>query len=122
MLTNKIKTIILASVIFTPYLVFAVPQKATFSGFLSYGADIFYFVAIPLMLGFAAVYFIGNLLKYISSGGDETKLAEAKHAIVVGIISIFVIVSIWGLVNIFVNSFFLGSGNLQVTNIKVLKE
>lgn len=63
---------------------------------------------IFLVIGIAVLLFIVGLLKYILAGGDEAKLKEARSYIIFGIIAIFVMTSVWGLVTLLNNTFFQG--------------
>ena len=60
---------------------------------------------IPLIIGIAVIYFLAGLIKYVTAGGDEEKRKEARNTMIYGIIAIFVMVSVWGLVNLLRNSF-----------------
>lgn len=55
---------------------------------------------IPLIIGIAVIYFLIGIVKYISNQGDETARKEARNMMIYGIIGIFVMVSVWGLVNV----------------------
>lgn len=55
--------------------------------------------SIAIIIGLAVVYFLWGLLKYVKSAAGEDK-EEAKGVIVNGILILFVMVSIWGLVNL----------------------
>ena len=61
-------------------------------------------VALPIIIAFAVVYFIYGIARYVLAG-DETAKEAAKDKIIYGIIGLFVMVSVWGLVNILVNTF-----------------
>ncbi len=61
---------------------------------------------IPLIIGVAVLLFIFGLLKYMSAGGDSDAVKEARNYIIFGIIALFVMISVWGLVHILVNTFF----------------
>ena len=63
---------------------------------------------IPLLIGLAVVFFIIGIIKFIASAGDEDKRREGKNIMVWGIIGLFVIVSMWGLVGLLSNTFFGG--------------
>ncbi|MFA5651859.1 MAG: hypothetical protein WC933_00650 [Candidatus Paceibacterota bacterium] len=57
--------------------------------------------AVPFIISIAVVYFIFNVFKYaVLSGGDEEKKKEAKTQMIWGIVALFVMVSVWGLVAI----------------------
>ena len=58
---------------------------------------------IVLIVALAVVMFIWGVLKYITAGESEDKIREGRNYIIYGIIGIFVMVSVWGLVNILVN-------------------
>lgn len=60
-------------------------------------------LAILFYLG--TVIFLWGVVKYIFSS-DPEKLSEARTFIIYGIITLFVMVSVWGIVRIFVWSFF----------------
>lgn len=66
--------------------------------------------ALPLIIAAAVVYFIYGIAKYVMSGSDDAK-AAAKDKIIYGIVGLFVMVSVWGLVNILVNTFGLDNAN-----------
>lgn len=72
---------------------------------------------VPLLIGIAVILFLFGLVKYITAGGDETKVKEAKKFILFGIVGLFVMVSVWGLVQVLVNSFF-PEGGFYVPQIK----
>lgn len=62
---------------------------------------------IPILIGLAVIAFFWGLVKYIYGGAKE--IGEARQLILWGIISIFAMVSIWGLVSIVQGTFFGGA-------------
>lgn len=60
---------------------------------------------ISLILALAVVYFIAGLVKYLKSAGDEDSRREAVTMIMYGVIGLFVMVSVWGLVNLLQGTF-----------------
>ena len=60
---------------------------------------------IPFIIGLAVVLIIWKILSYIGSAGNEEKLAEAKHFIIWGVVGVFCMLSLWGFVNLLLNSF-----------------
>jgi heme/copper-type cytochrome/quinol oxidase subunit 2 len=60
---------------------------------------------IPLIIGVAVLLFLFGVLKYVTNGGDPEKRTEARNTMIWGIIAIFVMVSVWGLVNVLTNTF-----------------
>ncbi len=108
---NLKKFIILGSVVFYPF--FAMTASALdFKGFIENIKD--QLDIIPgFIIGLAILFFIYNVFQYIQAG-DPKKTAEAGHMITYSIIFIFVMLSVWGLVGILVNTFFPG-GSAPVT-------
>jgi hypothetical protein len=60
--------------------------------------------AIPVLITFAVLYIIFAVVRYIIAGDDEKK-KEGKNMVLWGIGGLFIILSIWGLVNILTNTF-----------------
>ncbi|MFA6430301.1 MAG: pilin [Candidatus Paceibacterota bacterium] len=65
---------------------------------------------VPFIISLAVVYFIWGVFRY-AVAGDEEKKKEAKTQIIWGIVGIFVMVSVWGLVNILQGTF--GTAGIQ---------
>ena len=53
--------------------------------------------AIPILVGLALIYFIWGLIRYVI-GGSEEERENGKKMMWWGIVALFVIVSIWGIV------------------------
>jgi len=66
-------------------------------------------VIIPFIVGLAVLVIIWGIFGYITGAGDEEKRGEAKQYIIWGVIGVFIMLSVWGLVNVVVNSFGLSS-------------
>ena len=67
-------------------------------------------ILIPVLIAAAIVVFFWGLIKYIR----EPEKPEGRQTMIAGILSLFIMVSIWGLVNLAQNA--LGvSGNASVT-------
>lgn len=64
--------------------------------------------AAYLLIGLAVVFFLVGVVKFMVSAGDETKRKEGRTMMIYGIIGLFVMVSVWGLVNLLSNTFDLG--------------
>lgn len=54
---------------------------------------------IPLIIGIAVVVFIWGILQYVVAT-DEDKRTEARSVMIYGIIVLFVMVSVWGIVEL----------------------
>jgi len=59
----------------------------------------------PLLIGLAVVFFLWSVVKFIKSGDNEDARAQGKALMAYGIIAIFVMVSLWGLIGILRNTF-----------------
>ena len=119
---KSIKKGVLISFVFLPWLVFAAPAENTFAGVLQFLGRLLESIILPLLIGFTVVYFLWGLIKYVGSGADEKTREEGRNVMVFGVISLFVIVSVWGMVNFLVLSIFSDLGALDLTDINVLKE
>jgi sorbitol-specific phosphotransferase system component IIC len=53
---------------------------------------------IPVLVVLALLLFIWGIVRFISASGDEKAAEEGKNKMIWGIIALFVIVSVWGLV------------------------
>ena len=74
--------------------------------------DIFLFFAnlisraiIPLLFAAALVIFIWGVIQYMMSANDQTKREEGKKFIMWGIVSLFVMTAIWGILSILAGTF-----------------
>jgi hypothetical protein len=66
-------------------------------------------VLVPLIFAVAFVVFLWGVFQYFIYGGaDETAQEKGRSLILYGLIGFFIMVSLWGLVNILSNTFGLG--------------
>ena len=119
---KNIKYIIFTSVVLLPQIVMAAPAENTFAGVLQYLLRVLESIILPLLIGLTVVFFLWGLLKYVGSGADEKTREEGKNVMVYGVVSLFVIVSVWGLINFLVYSIFEDVSALDLTEINILKE
>jgi heme/copper-type cytochrome/quinol oxidase subunit 2 len=103
---QKIKKFIPIGLSLTPMLVFAATDIPAVIDTIMRVLN----VVIPLIIAIAVVVFLVGVVKYITAGGDEEKRKEARNVMIYGIIGLFVMVAVWGLVNLLVNTF-----NLQTS-------
>lgn len=67
------------------------------------------YVLVPLVFSLAFIVFLWGIFNFFIAGGaDEEKREKGKQFMVWGIIGFFVMVSVWGIVNLLVNSFGFG--------------
>jgi hypothetical protein len=100
---------------FSPLL--AMAQTYTGGGIAGLFALASYFLGllVPLFIGVAVVYFIWQVFNY-TIAGDEEKKKEAKTGIIWGIVGLFVMVSIWGLVAILQSTFNINGNTANIGN------
>lgn len=60
---------------------------------------------IPFIIGLTVFAILWGIFNYIVHGDEEEKRAEGKQFVLYGIIGLFLMVSVWGLVNILVGTF-----------------
>jgi NADH:ubiquinone oxidoreductase subunit 2 (subunit N) len=72
--------------------------------------------AVPLLIALAVVWTIWAAFKMISAEGDNRE--EARKKLIWGIVGIFIMVSVWGLVNLLITTFNLNNAALPVPRIR----
>lgn len=60
-------------------------------------------IVIPLAITIALIYFIWGVIQYVIASDEENK-AKARQQMIWGIIGLFVIVAVWGIIN-FISSY-----------------
>ncbi len=59
---------------------------------------------IPFVIALTVLWFLWGIFKFVISAGDAEGRKEAQGYIIWGVVALFVMVSVWGLVNILVKS------------------
>ena len=103
---KKIKKYVPPVLLLTPFFALAVSDLF---GLISLVITILNW-AIPLLIGVAVVVFLWGVVQYITAGGDEEKRKEARNMMIWGIVGLFVMVAVWGLVWLLLNTFNLNTG------------
>lgn len=67
---------------------------------------------LPLLITAAVVLFILGVIKYVSKADEAKEREEGRNFMIYGIVALFVMVSIWGLVGIIQGTFGLGTNVL----------
>jgi hypothetical protein len=67
-------------------------------------------LALPIVVALALLAFFWGLAKFIFASGDEDKREDGKRIMIWGIIALFVMVSVWGLVRFVGQAFGIDQG------------
>ncbi len=79
-------------------------QITTFGGLINRLNQILNTI-VPFIVGLAVFIIIWGIFTYITHAEEEEKRQEAKQFVLWGVIGVFLMLSVWGFVNILVNSF-----------------
>lgn len=97
------KSLFIGASAFLPFLAFAAApttadvNEGYFQGIIEAIQNLVN-ILIPLLIALALLFFIWGLVTFILAAGDEAARAEGRSKMIWGIIALFVIVSVWGLV------------------------
>ena len=100
--------------IFTPFVAFA--QASTVQGLIVIIGNIIR-LATPVVVGLALLYFFWGLAKFILRADDEVERAKGKQIMIWGILALFVILTIFGIITVLQNTFISNAGpgiNIQI--------
>jgi hypothetical protein len=75
--------------------------------------------ALPIVVAIALLGFFWGLAKFILNANDEEKRKEGKSLMIWGIVGLFVMVSVWGLVQFIGNAIGVGSGGNNPTQVPI---
>jgi len=73
---------------------------------------------IPVLVALGVVYFIWGVIMYVIASDEEAK-KKGRDRIIFGIIGLTVIVAVWGLVNIVIDTFDIDSNNVAPTTTQL---
>ncbi len=99
-MVQKIKGLVLGLAAFLPLATFAQSAFRSIGGAFKEVIAILNTYVIPFIIGLGVIYFLWGLLGYIRKAGDEKEREAAKHQMIYGIIILFVMTAVWGLVNV----------------------
>src|SRR3989338_11387836 len=99
------KKVILAALALTPAFAFAQgsPNLSNINQLVDAIGKIVA-LALPIVVGIALLVFFWGLVKFIFAQGSEEAKADAKKIMLWGLIALFVMVAVWGLVEFIGNS------------------
>jgi len=98
-------------------LVFPLVSQAQVWDFPDFVDLLLYRILNPLVgvfIALALIYFIWGLANFILHADDEQARSKGKQIMVWGVIALFVMISIWGIVLILKNTFLSGVGTGRI--------
>ena len=98
---KHIKTFLFVIMTYTPYVIFANDLRGLSANLVKIINS-----AITLIMGIAFVAFMIGLVRFIGTSGDDKSRSDGKQLMVWGIIALFVMTGVWGIVNIMQRTFF----------------
>ena len=69
-----------------------------------------FIIVIPIIMTLALLYFLWGLAQYILGAGDEEKRKAGRDMMIYGIIALFVMAAVWGLVGVLGRTVGVGTG------------
>ena len=76
--------------------------------------------ATPIVVALALLYFFWGLANFILSAGDKDKREKSRGIMIWGVIALFIIVSIWGLIRVVQQTLNLESGTtIDVPQVEI---
>lgn len=97
---NKIKKYVSVALTFGPVVALA----ATATDLITTVSSIVGYL-VPLLIAVAVVVFLWGVVQYVTAGGEEEKRKKARGTMVFGIVGLFVMVAVWGLVSVLTSTF-----------------
>lgn len=105
--TKKYIIIVSSVLLLTPLVTFAALFNKSFSSITELINILIGIMnqMVSIVAALALMFFFWGLANFILHSGDEAKRSEGKNIMVWGIVALFVMVSVWGLVKVLQNTF-----------------
>lgn len=103
-MNKQLTKVLISAALLLPMVAFA---QQTIGGILGIISG-YLTTIIPILMILATVVFLWGVIMYVVAGADEEKVDRAKGYIIAGLIGLFAMVAIWGLVRVLVSSFGVG--------------
>lgn len=92
----------------TPFFAFAQTQVSGRLGTIIENIKALLNQIIPILLIIGTIVFLWGVIMFLTAGADEEKRAGARSLMIYGLIGLFVMVAVWGIVNVLVGFFGVG--------------
>ena len=75
---------------------------------------------IPVLLIIGTIVFLWGVISFVTAGADEEKRANARQLMIYGLVALFVMVAVWGIVRVLVQFFGVGGQGVP-TNVGTIQ-
>jgi len=75
--------------------------------------------ATPLVVALALLFFFWGLATYILAAGNEEKKKNGRSIMVWGVLALFIMVSVWGIINVIRTTFGLENNQVEVPSVEL---
>lgn len=75
-------------------------------------------LATPIVVALALLYFFWGLANYILKSGEDDGQKKARATMIWGLLALFIIVSVWGIINVVRDTFNLDDNTIVVPGIE----
>ena len=76
-------------------------------------------IATPIVVALALLYFFWGLATYILNQGNEKKKEGGREIMIWGIVALFIMVSVWGIINVVRDTFSIDTDNIDGPGIDI---
>ena len=90
----------------------AAADTSTLKGIIDSFAEIIGQSLVTLLFGMALAAFIWGVIRMVIAQGDQNKREEGKKWLVWGILGMFIIVGLWGIIGFLSSTFGIGLGGI----------
>lgn len=90
------------------------PAFSDLKGFVTFGLETFVNPATFILITLSVLYFLYGVSNYIRSDLSDSDKSEAKQVMLWGVVGLFAIVAMWGLVKIVQGTFNFNSGEIKL--------
>lgn len=106
------KKLLYAAIVFSPALALAQNSSPSLGNLetLLLSIQRLIGIALPVVIGLALLGFFWGLMQFVFAAGNEEKKKEGRTHMIYGIIALFVMVAVWGLVGFIAGAFGIQTG------------
>ena len=76
-------------------------------------------LATPVVVALALLYFFWGLAQYILNAGNEEKKKDGRNIMIWGLLALFIMVSVWGIINVVRDTFRIDDNRINVPAVNI---